>query len=351
MFRGCSAWFSQSVSHELCGLWVAEGGVITNQDAADYLFSSDASHPDTKRIHQSLDYLEDRVTVFHSSYLAACVNSETKNSTALGHFLLLPACLQQEIRRKNGNFIWEQISNPLKLQPGQPVEVNCHRVEEEIKAKRGLEKSEDNQIPGTVETVKMAYIPLQDYPASNMVMGYPSAKEMNKFIGEIQDFIPGCSDYLAYWIPNETCIFSDLKSKLKRNTSSLASPPPCILAPPLRLLAAPRDISAPGTAAASPPPPRPSLIRRSHPALGACGAGGGEEGSEEPRESCGRCSRRRRWALRVRIRGRRSAGPEDQDSEAVSPKSGGWRRAEASPVGRPGKEASSSQSAAFPALC
>ncbi|XP_077774486.1 telomere repeats-binding bouquet formation protein 2 isoform X2 [Podarcis muralis] len=216
MFRGCSAWFSQSVSHELRGLWVAEGGVITNQDAADYLFSSDASHPDTKRIHQSLDYLEDRVTVFHSSYLTACVNSETKNSTALGHFLLLPACVQQEIRQKNGSFIWEQISNPLKLQPSQPVDVKCHRVEEEIKAKKGLEKSEDNQIPGTVETVKMAYIPLQDYPASNMVIGYPSAKEMNKFLGEIQDFIPGCSDYLAYWIPNETSIFSDRKSKLKR---------------------------------------------------------------------------------------------------------------------------------------
>ncbi|XP_061451848.1 telomere repeats-binding bouquet formation protein 2 [Rhineura floridana] len=207
MFRGCSAWFSQSVSHKLCDLWVAEGGVITNQDAADYLFSSDASHPDTKRIHWSLDYLEDRITVFHSCYLTASVNSEIKNTVPLGHFLLPPACLQQEIRKKIGSFIWEQITNPLKVQPSQPAEVKSYRVEE-IKSKRGLKKSGDNQIPGTVERRKLAYIPLQDYPASNMVTGYPSAKEMKKFLGEIKDFIPGCSDYLAYWIPNEKMFFS-----------------------------------------------------------------------------------------------------------------------------------------------
>ncbi|XP_062998668.1 telomere repeats-binding bouquet formation protein 2 [Elgaria multicarinata webbii] len=209
MFNGCHAWFSQSVSQELCGFWVAEGGVITDKDVADYLFSSDASHPDTKRVHQSIDYLEDRITVFHSDYLTASANSQIKNTVPLGHFLLPPACLQQEIREKIGSFIWEQITNTLKQQPWKWSESMRKVLEVD-------EVIEDIQAPATLEIGKLAYIPLQDYPASNMVTGYPSAKEMKKFLGEIRDFIPGCSGYLAYWIPNETNTISDVKTKLKR---------------------------------------------------------------------------------------------------------------------------------------
>ncbi|KAH0619932.1 hypothetical protein JD844_014371 [Phrynosoma platyrhinos] len=216
MFNGGVAWFSQSVSEELCRLWVAEGGVITNQDGADYLFSSDASHPDTERIHQSLDYLEDKITVFHSCYLTACANSEIKNTVPLGHFLLPPACLHQEIREKIGNFIWEQITNPQKQQDSPHVEVDDNKEEDDLKGRRTLERSEDVHTPETVETQKLTYIPLQDYPASNMVTGYASAKEMKKFLGEIRDFIPGCSGYLAYWIPNETNALSVVKTKFKR---------------------------------------------------------------------------------------------------------------------------------------
>uniref|UniRef100_F6WVB3 Tripartite motif containing 69 n=1 Tax=Callithrix jacchus TaxID=9483 RepID=F6WVB3_CALJA len=87
---------------------VAEGGTISDPRAADFLFSSDASHPDTLRIYQSLDYIEDNATVFHAYYLSAVANAEIKNSVALGHFILPPACLQKEIRRKIGSFIWEQ---------------------------------------------------------------------------------------------------------------------------------------------------------------------------------------------------------------------------------------------------
>nr|XP_008118927.1 PREDICTED: telomere repeats-binding bouquet formation protein 2 [Anolis carolinensis] len=158
MFNGGRAWFSQSVGKELCRLWVAEGGVITNQDAADYLFSSDASHPDTKRIHQSLDYLEDRITVFHSCYLATCANSDTKDTVPLGHFVLPPACLHQ----------------------------------------------------GMCVCLRSFY----QFPYN--FIGYASAKEMKKFRGEMCDFIPGSSGYLAYWIPNETNDLSVAKTKVKR---------------------------------------------------------------------------------------------------------------------------------------
>nr|XP_060611896.1 telomere repeats-binding bouquet formation protein 2 [Anolis sagrei ordinatus] len=221
MFNGGRAWFSQSVSKELCRLWVAEGGVITNQDTADYLFSSDASHPDTKRIHQSVDYLEDSITVFHSGYLTACANSDMWNTVPLGHFLLPPACLQQEIREKIGSFIWEQIPNSQKPQipqGSQPVEVTEIREEATPKSKTPLEKSYMRNIhaPETLETGKRSYIPLGDYPASNMVTGYPSAKDMKKYLGEIRDFTPGSSGYLAYWIPNDTNDLSVAKAKVKR---------------------------------------------------------------------------------------------------------------------------------------
>ncbi|KAM6425783.1 telomere repeats-binding bouquet formation protein 2 [Liasis olivaceus] len=213
MFGGHSAWFSQSVHPELCHLWAGEGGVIVNLEAADYLFSSDASHPDTKRIHQSLDYLEDRITVFHSCFLTASINAEIKNTVPLGHFLLPPASLQEEIRKKIGNFIWEQITSPLELQSSQTLESKGSRKQEKLRDKKELEKC---QGPRTSETGKLTYIPLQNYPSSNMVTGYTSGKELKKFLGEIRDFIPGCSGYLAYWIPNETNVFSDEKMKLKR---------------------------------------------------------------------------------------------------------------------------------------
>lgn len=47
------------------------------------------------RIYQSLDYTDDNATVFHAYYLSAVANAEVKNSVALGHFLLPPACLQE----------------------------------------------------------------------------------------------------------------------------------------------------------------------------------------------------------------------------------------------------------------
>nr|XP_035926695.1 telomere repeats-binding bouquet formation protein 2 isoform X1 [Halichoerus grypus] len=108
MFQGQRGWFCGSVGRELRQFWVAEGGSISDARAADFLFSCDASHPDTLRIYQSLDYIEDNATVFHACYLSAVANAEIKNSVALGHFILPPACLQKEIRRKLGSFIWEQ---------------------------------------------------------------------------------------------------------------------------------------------------------------------------------------------------------------------------------------------------
>ncbi|XP_062926225.1 telomere repeats-binding bouquet formation protein 2 isoform X1 [Mobula hypostoma] len=109
MHRSKKAWFSQSVSRHICDLWVNEGGIITNWCSADFLFSSNASHPDTQRIFESLDFVEDRATVFHASYLTACEESGLRDCVAMGHFLLPPASLHEgfisidELKKYSGN--------------------------------------------------------------------------------------------------------------------------------------------------------------------------------------------------------------------------------------------------------
>ncbi|MXQ89120.1 telomere repeats-binding bouquet formation protein 2 [Bos indicus] len=218
MFQGQRGWFCGSVSHDLRQFWVAEGGTISDPRAADFLFSCDASHPDTLRIYQSLDYIEDNATVFHAYYLSAVANAEIKNSVALGHFILPPASLQKEIRRKIGSFIWEQdqhfliekhdevTSNELKVFRESSVLATDH--------KKDLSKSTEKHFIRTPVVEKQMYFPLQHYPVNNMVTGYISIDAMKKFLGELHDFIPGSSGYLAYHVQNEINM-SAIKNKLK----------------------------------------------------------------------------------------------------------------------------------------
>ncbi|XP_069653801.1 telomere repeats-binding bouquet formation protein 2 isoform X1 [Haliaeetus albicilla] len=224
MFRGRRAWFSQSVSPGPRELWVAGGGVVTHWRDADYLFSSDAAHPDTRRIHESLDYLEGRAAVFHSRYLSAWASTDVgaKLSVVLGHFVLPPACLQEEIRRKIGSFIWEQADDSLAEQPNEKltdepeaVRKGCEEEAEEdvLDLAKSSEEETGSRAPAKGE---FPYRALQEYPMNNMVTGYTSACDMKKYVGELCDFIPGTSGYAVYWIQNEVNIYSDVKTKTKR---------------------------------------------------------------------------------------------------------------------------------------
>nr|KAF6487831.1 telomere repeat binding bouquet formation protein 2 [Rousettus aegyptiacus] len=174
MFQGQRGWFCSSVNGDLRQFWVAEGGMISDSRAADFLFSCDASHPDTLRIYQSLDYIEDNATVFHAYYLSAVANAEMKNSVALGHFILPPACLQKEIRRKIGSFIWEQ-DQIKKPQPEEviPNEIKALRESSELATdhKKELSKSTEKHFTRTPVVEKQMYFPLQNYPVNNMVTG------------------------------------------------------------------------------------------------------------------------------------------------------------------------------------
>ncbi|XP_010177614.1 PREDICTED: uncharacterized protein C15orf43 homolog [Mesitornis unicolor] len=224
MFRGHRAWFSQSVSPGPRELWAAGGGVLANRQEAEYLFSSDATHPDTRRIHESLDYLEGRATVFHSRYLSAWASTDTraKPTTALGHFVLPPACLQEEIRRKIGHFIWEQADDSLAEKSNENLldELETARKSFEELGEDVLDLAESEEETGSRAPTQgeFPYRALQEYPMNNMVTGYTSARDMKKYIGELCDFTPGTSGYAAYWVQNEIHIYSDVKTseKIKR---------------------------------------------------------------------------------------------------------------------------------------
>uniref|UniRef100_A0A8C5ZVH4 Telomere repeat binding bouquet formation protein 2 n=1 Tax=Marmota marmota marmota TaxID=9994 RepID=A0A8C5ZVH4_MARMA len=218
MFQGQRGWFSGSVSRELRQFWVAEGGTVSDSRAADFLFSCDASHPDTLRIYESLDYIEDNATVFHAYYLSAVANAEIKNSVALGHFILPPSCLQKEIRRKIGSFIWEQDQDFLIEKPEEIASNKIKISELATENKKELSKSIEKNFIRTPVVEKQMYFPLQNYPVNNMVTGYISIDAMKKFLGELHDFIPGSSGYLAYHVQNEINM-SAIKNKLKRKLS------------------------------------------------------------------------------------------------------------------------------------
>ncbi|KAM9069813.1 telomere repeats-binding bouquet formation protein 2 isoform 3-T3 [Sarcophilus harrisii] len=187
MFRGQRAWFCRSVSQDLQGLWAAQGGVICNAREADFLFSCDASHPDTMRIYQSFDYMEDNATVFHAYYLSAIANADMKNTVPLGHYVLPPACLQKEIRKKIGNFIWEQNNHVMTEKPNEvkPSEIKNFRKDTELSRQSGKDIyiSTKKHISRTPVTGKQLYYPLQNYPVNNMVTGEEGkGRERNKHL-------------------------------------------------------------------------------------------------------------------------------------------------------------------------
>ncbi|NXH86445.1 TERB2 protein, partial [Edolisoma coerulescens] len=222
MFRGHRAWFSQSVSPGPRGLWADGGGTIARWLDADYLFSSDAAHPDTRSIHESLRYLEGRATVFHSRYLSvwAGTSAGEKPSVVLGHFVLPPACLQEGQAKKSSEVFFPGKS------PMSAALPNENPTEQPEAARNGCEEEPEEEVLDLAESSEetdseapaqgeFPYRALQEYPINNMVTGYASARDMKKYEGELHDFIPGTSGYAAYWVQSKFSIYCK-KTKMKR---------------------------------------------------------------------------------------------------------------------------------------
>ncbi|KAM9494498.1 telomere repeats-binding bouquet formation protein 2 isoform 1-T1 [Clarias gariepinus] len=203
MFKNKSAWFSDSVKKDTVRFWESHGGVITDWKTAEYLFSEDATCPDTNRIHVSDEYVTDRATVFHSAYLSTCKLRQSTKSVPLGHYLLPPVSVQKEVKARFGRFIWERdeilgvgISHGntsteqiLIVQPD--AKGSQSKREKKSEASLRQEKCMDT----SSSTDEAVCCEAQLYPVNNMVSGYVHIDQLSKFSGELQDFLPSRSGY------------------------------------------------------------------------------------------------------------------------------------------------------------
>ncbi|XP_044133043.1 telomere repeats-binding bouquet formation protein 2 [Bufo gargarizans] len=179
----------------------SEDGIITNSShQADYLFSMDASHHDTQRIYNSLEYIENKATVFHASFLRSHIQFKTKTMVILGHFILPPPSLHEEIRREIGNFFWEQ-DNFVDIQQRRDEEDEPMKPEYDKRKTAGREQSAD---------VRLHTLP--KYPENNMFSGYTSIDQLRKFSEELHDFIPDTSEYRVLYVHGESSNFPGIKN-------------------------------------------------------------------------------------------------------------------------------------------
>ncbi|KAK2913806.1 hypothetical protein Q8A67_002205 [Cirrhinus molitorella] len=190
MFRGKTAWFSHSVEKDVTSFWVSEGGVLSSWKTADYLFSADASSKDTKRIYESEDYIKDRATVFHSSFLSACKPRQSVKSVPFGHFVLPPNSVQNEIRGQIGGFIWEK-DEQVMCEEQINTEVSEDSLPDEPEDQLVREKNSQDDYKTVASLNKVcSCCEMWIYPVNNMISGYVHIDQMKKYSGELYDFLP-----------------------------------------------------------------------------------------------------------------------------------------------------------------
>ncbi|XP_029284549.1 telomere repeats-binding bouquet formation protein 2 [Cottoperca gobio] len=181
MFKNKSAWFSNSVPQACHYFWILEGGSISGCRTADYLFSEDATCVDTLRIFESKDYLWNKVAVFHSLFLSACERRQSVKSVCIGHYVLPPASVQDEVRQVVGRLIWEcedeqSVAKSLSCQ----TEDECSEVTKSDSEPSDTDSSES-------EAPLCAH-----FPVTNKVTGYVSMDSLQKYTGDLCHFHPGC---------------------------------------------------------------------------------------------------------------------------------------------------------------
>ncbi|XP_070688095.1 telomere repeats-binding bouquet formation protein 2 [Pempheris klunzingeri] len=187
MFRNKSAWLSSSVSQACHGFWILEGGTVTGWRTADYLFSEDATCPDTLRIFESKDYLWNKVVVFHSLFLTVCEKRQSVKSVCIGHYVLPPVSVQDDVRNVVGRLIWE-CEDERSVAQESLRSLSC-RTEDEFS-----EVSRRDCKPSDTDSIDEAPLcgHLQDYPSNEMVTGYISVDNLQKYSGDLCDVHLGC---------------------------------------------------------------------------------------------------------------------------------------------------------------
>ncbi|KAL1007167.1 hypothetical protein UPYG_G00082920 [Umbra pygmaea] len=204
MFTNRTAWFSHSVRRGARCFWVSEGGAITSWETADYIFSEDASSPDTRSIFESEEYAEDKLTLFHSFYLAACEKYHSFKSVCIGHYVLPPASVQEgeQVKAVIGRFVWETEDNAQADDTIDSDEFGYMQEEEDCSSDfTDFNSCIENTILNTPDTPKRqgaVCCELRHYPIINMVTGYVSIDELSYYSGRLQDFLPGHCGSVVY---------------------------------------------------------------------------------------------------------------------------------------------------------
>ncbi|CAG5856778.1 telomere repeats-binding bouquet formation protein 2 [Menidia menidia] len=185
MFRYKTAWFSSSVPQAHHNFWILEGGAIKCWRTADYLFSQDATCPDTLRIFESKDYLLNKVTVFHSLFLSACERRESVKYVCIGHYVLPPSCVQDEVRKVVGRLIWE-FEDEQSVAQSEYKSVIC--LTEDLSDGGGTRS--DYEPSDTDSESEQSLCDHWRGPVSKMLTGYVSVDNLQKYSGDLWDFCP-----------------------------------------------------------------------------------------------------------------------------------------------------------------
>ncbi|CAL1526985.1 unnamed protein product [Lymnaea stagnalis] len=99
MFKNKTAWFSKTCLVDSASIWAQNGGTIVNMDLAQFIFSDDWTHEDTKDISNSEAYLKEHLAVFRSQYVLDAVNNGSEKCT-LGTYFLYPPDILEKIKKR-----------------------------------------------------------------------------------------------------------------------------------------------------------------------------------------------------------------------------------------------------------
>ncbi|KAM3625136.1 uncharacterized protein V6R79_007392 [Siganus canaliculatus] len=205
MFRNQSAWFSSSVPTTRRDFWILESGTITSWRSADYLFSADAKCPDTVRIFESKDYLWNKLVVFHCSFLTVCEMRQSVKSVPIGHYVLPPDSVQEEVRSVVERLIWEDDDEQLSTQESH--ESVCWRSEDE-----GENNCSNCELYET-DSSDCEQPCYDDF----LTKGYVSIDNLKKYSGDLCDFHPRCSRIHDFCCLPHTKENTHEKNVLKKN--------------------------------------------------------------------------------------------------------------------------------------
>ncbi|XP_034017735.1 telomere repeats-binding bouquet formation protein 2 isoform X1 [Thalassophryne amazonica] len=164
----------------------AAAGTVISWRRADYLFSDDASCPDTVRIYDSKDFLWNKVTVFHSSFLSACERRKSVRSVCIGHYVLPPASVQDEVRNVVGRLIWECEDDQ------STAEDFCSQTEDDSSETESSRNTSGPSCKDTSENGTYSCGVLQHYPLHKTITEYASMDDLQKYSGDLCDFLPEC---------------------------------------------------------------------------------------------------------------------------------------------------------------